>query len=190
MKRAFALLFACILLQTGAYSQSIGSEAQLMKSVNAARISELAQGQATKQDVRVIQDGDRNHAAVFQRNSAAVPNAAFITQVGDFNTIVLQQSGQRNQVNATQLGVSNSYRGEIDGVSNTSTVYQQGTANEINQQVQGMDLEYTLIQQGNNNSINQIETSPQSRPYTVIQQGNNMNITIEQSSWAVPVKIK
>lgn len=190
MKKFLLPYLLCLLLSAAAFAQAHNDEAQLIRNINAEKISEMARGRSAEHEAQVYQSGSQHHALINQSNISVMPNTAFINQVGSQNNVRLNQSGLDNHLNATQIGAGNTYRGDIDGVSNNSTVLQQGTSNEISQTIQGRNLDYSLIQIGHNNTINQIETTSQSRPYQVIQKGNNMNITIEQSQWATPVIVK
>jgi minor curlin subunit len=221
MKRSFFLLLAT------SVSTILAAQAQLPEPSNTSREQQLAEtvgldrlatGTAlpalnSVQNVTgLLQIGTGNAARIDQQNLAAVPNQAYVAQIGEANilntvqfgsnnrllvnqnggsnTAGYTQNGKNNATAITQNGFQNKIQGEtagtdflLDGDNNTTKITQLGDNNVVKGQVRENNRIYEIRQQGSNNTLTQIESSAQApKGYTVEMRGQGINLTIEQGT--------
>ena len=106
-------------------------------------------------------------------------NAAYSTQIGDGNSLDLDQTNttglETNLILAYQEGNDNQASSSQKGQNNSTSVLQQGNSNTFVSTVDGSNLNTTVIQNGNNNLVNQtIENSTDIRTRFVQNGDNNL----------------
>ena len=141
---------------------------------------------ATSSNAAYIQQiGDRNSITLEQRLGADDgANIAKAYQDGFRNRAILLQNGNANELGLLQAGEYNFARVTSDGNNNNLLIVQEGNNNKIVQRLINSDqINAELIQQGNNNEIIQVLQGISNQNYRVEQIGNNLKIEIRQTSY-------
>jgi len=141
--------------------------------------------EATTNATYIKQIGDRNTIDVEQRLGADDgANIAKAYQEGFRNRAFVLQNGNANELGLLQSGEHNFARVINNGSNNNLLIVQEGDNNKIVQRLINSDqINAELIQQGNNNEIIQVLKGISAQNYRVEQIGNNLKVEIRQSSY-------
>lgn len=179
-KKIWLVVLCCCFLSLGTQGQQLTGDDLLLNVEELANSIDL-DGQSNS--AFITQIGDKNSIEIEQELTGSIANFASVLQIGEDNLTLIQQVGSANKSFVIQEGTGNQYLLSVDGINNTFLIRQIGDNNFIEQEMtNASDVLMELIQEGNNNSIIYKRDGMTNQSLIIRQIGNDMNIEVIQSN--------
>lgn len=179
-KKLWLIVLCCCFLSVGTQGQQLSADDLLLNAEELINSIDL-DGQSNSAFINQI--GDKNSIEIEQDLIGNIANYANVLQIGSDNFTLIKQVGESNKSFVIQEGNGNEYLLSVEGFNNTFLIRQIGDNNLIDQEMtNASNLLMELIQEGNDNTIIYKRDGMTNQSLTIRQIGDGLKIEVIQSN--------